>query len=61
MSLIPKLWTTLNPNVGIEAERDQPIIPRHSEAEGMVSSRPGDPAAAPVSDGAPLFSTDPLE
>lgn len=60
MSLIPKLWTTMNPNIGIEADGDHPIIPHHSEAESISSSRPGDPASAPVSDGEPMFSTDPL-
>jgi hypothetical protein len=43
-----------------EAGRYAPHVAPERAMDGSLASRPGDPAPAPVSDGAPIFSTDPL-
>lgn len=53
------------PELAIDAATDAgrfaPHWPAETAIDGSPARRPGDPDPAPQSDGAPLFSTDPLD
>ncbi len=49
------------PDLDIQPDLPPEGRPPETARDGSAASRPGDPAPAPRSDGAPIFSTDPLE
>ena len=48
------------PEFDVKPDLPPAAAPRRTARDGSAASRPGDPAAAPQSDGEPIFSTDPL-
>ncbi len=49
------------PDVVIRPDVAPTAEPAETARDGSAARRPGDPAPAPSPDGAPIFSTDPLE
>ncbi len=60
MSVFPSLPSIDAPEVDLRPDQAPLVQPPATAADGSPARRPGDPDPAPVDDGAPIFSTDPL-
>ena len=60
MSVFPTLQPVDAPEVDLAPDQAPSVHLPETAADGAPARRPGDPDPAPVDDGAPVFSTDPL-
>ncbi len=60
MSVFPSLPSVDVPDVDLSPDQAPSVLPPETAVDGSPARRPGDPDPAPASDGAPIFSTDPL-
>lgn len=60
MSLFPSLPSADAPTVDLRPDQAPSVLPPAEAADGSPARRPGDPDPAPLDDGAPVISTDPL-
>ena len=58
--LQPSQASTGAPVVDLAPDQAPTVLPPETAIDGSPARRPGDPDPAPVDDGAPIFSTDPL-